>query len=139
MNCFLYKATTPIESAVAIFTTSQNVSDADGAVWNAALQVQLQKCCIEIERPVPHRGVAHRADQTTKGRTVTVSGEIRADSISGAAFWIELLRRLCDDESRLFDLEASEATTFNAKIVDPGMFSQSATGSTQAALACRTL
>ena len=41
----------------------------------------------------PHRNraaraisdVAYRADQTTKGRTVTISGEIRADSISGAA------------------------------------------------------
>jgi hypothetical protein len=84
------------------------------------LQAQIQKSRIEIERPVPYRDVAYRADQTTKGRTVTVSGEIRADSMSEVAFWIELLRRLCDDESRLFDLEDGETATFNAKIIDPG-------------------
>jgi len=84
------------------------------------LDVQIQKSRVEIERVIPYRFVAYRSDQTTKGRTVALSGEIRVDAISEAAFWIELLRRLCDDESRLFDLEDGETATFNAKMVDPG-------------------
>jgi len=83
------------------------------------LEAQLQTSRVEIERTVPYRPVAYRADQTTRGRSVRVSGEIRADSISEVAFWIELLRRLCDDESRLFDLEDGETATFNAKMIDP--------------------
>ena len=83
------------------------------------LQAQIQKSRVEIERTVPCRDVAYRSDQTTKGRTVTLSGEIRVVTISGAAFWIELLRRLADDVKRLFDLEDGETSAFNAKLVDP--------------------
>ena len=83
------------------------------------LDAEIQKSRIEIERPVPYRDIAYRADQTTKGRTVTVSGEIRADSMSEVAFWIELLRRLADDTERVFDLEDRETATFNAKMIDP--------------------
>lgn len=83
------------------------------------LDAQVQKTRVEIERAIPYRSVAYRADQTTKGRTVTVNGEIRTDSISEAAFWIELLRRLADDTERLFDLEDGETAAFNAKLVDP--------------------
>jgi len=83
------------------------------------LDAQLQKTRVEIERSIPGRSVAYRADQTTRGRTVTVSGEIRADSISEVAFWIELLRRLADDTKRLFDLEDGETGPFNAKLVNP--------------------
>ena len=84
------------------------------------LDAQIEKSRVEIERSVPGRGVAYRTDQTTRGRTVSVSGEIRADSISEVAFWIELLRRLADDTERLFDLEDGETGAFNAKLVDPG-------------------
>lgn len=69
------------------------------------LEAQLQTSRVDIERTVPYRHVAYRADQTTCGQTVKVSGEMRADSMNEVAFWIELLRRLCDDESRLFGLE----------------------------------
>jgi len=84
------------------------------------LAAQLQKSRVEIERSVPGRNIAYRADQTMRGRTVTVSGEIRVDSISEAAFWIELLRRLADDTKRLLDLEDGETEAFNAKLVDLG-------------------
>ena len=84
------------------------------------LDAQIQTSRVEIERTMPYRSVAYRADQTTKGRTVTISGEIRAYSMSEVAFWVELLRRLCDDESRLFDLEDGETAAFNAKMIDPG-------------------
>jgi len=83
------------------------------------LGAQMQTSRVEIERPVPYRAVAYRADQTTRGRTVAVSGEIRADSMSEVAFWVELLRRLADDTERLFDLEDGQTSTFNAKLVDP--------------------
>jgi hypothetical protein len=83
------------------------------------LDAEIRKSRIEIERTVPYRDVAYRSDQTTKGRTVTVSGEIRVTTISEAAFWIELLRRLADDTARLLDLEDDETPTFNAKLVSP--------------------
>lgn len=83
------------------------------------LQAQIQKSRVEIERTVPYRDVAYRSGQTTKGRTVTLSGEIRVATISGAAFWIELLRRLADNMNRLFDLEDGETSAFNAKLIDP--------------------
>ena len=83
------------------------------------LDAQMEKSRIEIERPIPGRCVAYRADQTTRGRAVRVSGEIRADSISEIAFWIELLRRLADDTERLFDLEDGGTEAFKAKLVDP--------------------
>ena len=83
------------------------------------LDAQIEKSRVEIERPIPGRCVAYRADQTTRGRAVRVSGEIRADSMSEVAFWIELLRRLADDTERLFDLEEGETAAFNAKLVDP--------------------
>lgn len=84
------------------------------------LDAQIQKSRVEIERSVPYRAVAYRADQTTRGQTVKVSGEIRADSMSEVAFWIELLRRLADDETRLLDFEDDTTSSFNAKMVDPG-------------------
>jgi hypothetical protein len=83
------------------------------------LQAQIQKSRVEIERTVPCRDVAYRSDQTTKGRTVTLSGEIRVATISEVAFWIEFLRRLADDTERLLDLENEETETFNGKLVDP--------------------
>jgi hypothetical protein len=83
------------------------------------LQALVQTSRVEIERPVPYRSVAYRADQTTLGRTVRVNGEIRCSTISEVGFWIELLRRLADDTVRLFDLEDGETSTFNAKLVDP--------------------
>ena len=83
------------------------------------LQAQIQTSRIEIERTVPYRDVAYRSDQTTKGRTLTLYGEIRVTTISEVAFWIELLRRLADDNERLVDLEDEETETFNAKLVDP--------------------
>jgi len=49
-----------------------------------------------------------------------LSSEIRTDSMSEVAFWIELLHRLADDTERLFDLEDRETAAFNAKLVDPG-------------------
>jgi hypothetical protein len=83
------------------------------------LQAQIQKSRIEGERAIPYRNVAYRRDQTTKGRTVTVNGEIRCTTISEVAFWIELLRRLADDTERVLDLEDGETEAFNAKLVDP--------------------
>jgi hypothetical protein len=83
------------------------------------LQAQLQKSRVEIERAVPSRNIAYRADQTTKGRTVTLNGEIRCATINEVAFWIEFLRRLADDTERLFDFEDGETEAFNAKLVSP--------------------
>jgi hypothetical protein len=83
------------------------------------LQALVQTGRVEIERTVPYRSVVYRADQTTLGRTVRVNGEIRCTTISEVTFWIELLRRLADDTTRLFDLEDGETSSFNAKLVDP--------------------
>jgi hypothetical protein len=83
------------------------------------LQAQLQKSRIEIERSIPGRNIAYHSDQTTKGRTVKISGEIRASSINEARFWIELLRRFADDTARSLDLEDGQTPAFNAKLVDP--------------------
>jgi hypothetical protein len=87
---------------------------------NSALEAQIEKSRVEIERAVPYRVVAYRADQTTQGRRVTISGEIRVPTIGEVAFWIELLRRLADDETRLLDFEDDTTSSFNAKMVDPG-------------------
>jgi len=83
------------------------------------LDAQIEKSRVETERSIPYRGVAYRADQTTRGRTLKVAGEIRATTISDIAFWVELFRRLADDTARLLDLEDGETDTFNAKLVDP--------------------
>jgi hypothetical protein len=83
------------------------------------LEAQIQKSRVEIERTIPHRDVAYRADQTTRGRTVRVSGEIRCATISDVAFMIELLRRLSDDTARILDLEDGTTSTMNAKLTDP--------------------
>jgi hypothetical protein len=82
-------------------------------------QAQLQTTRVEIERSIAGRNIAYRADQTTKGRTVKVTGQIRAGEINTARFWIELLRRLADDTERLLDLEDSQTSPFNAKLLDP--------------------
>lgn len=92
-----------------------------------ALVNQMQTSHIEIERNVPYRDVAYRADQTTKGRTIALSGEIRVASISEAAFWIELLRRLADDRERLFDREDGTTESFNTKLVSPSFTFDSST------------
>jgi hypothetical protein len=84
------------------------------------LNAQVQTTRVEIERAIPYRSVAYRADQTTNGRTVNVNGEIRATTISEALFSIELLRRLSDDTARLFDIEDGMTVAFNAKMIDPG-------------------
>jgi peptidoglycan/xylan/chitin deacetylase (PgdA/CDA1 family) len=83
------------------------------------LEAQIQTSRVEIERAIPYRDVAYRADQTTRGRTVRVNGEIRSATISGIAFTIELLRRLSDDTARILDLEDGTTSTFNAKLTDP--------------------
>jgi hypothetical protein len=82
-------------------------------------QGQIEIARLEIERSVPGRNIAYHSDETTKGRTVKVTGEIRAGDINTARFWIELLRRLADDTERLLDLEDGQTPTFNAKLVDP--------------------
>jgi hypothetical protein len=84
-----------------------------------ALEAQIEKSRVEIERSVPYSGVAYRTDQTTRGRSVKVASEIRATTIGEAALKIELLRRLADDTTRLLDLEDGETPAFNAKLVDP--------------------
>jgi hypothetical protein len=84
-----------------------------------AQQVQIEIARVEIERTVPCRNVAYHSDETTKGRTVKVTGDIRATDISTARFWIELLRRLSDDTERVLDLEDGHTPTFNAKLTDP--------------------
>ena len=63
--------------------------------------------------------MAYRADQTTRGRTVRVNGEIRCATISDVAFMIELLRRLSDDTARILDLEDGTTPMMNAKSTDP--------------------
>jgi hypothetical protein len=82
-------------------------------------QAQIEIARVEMERTVPGRNVAYHSDETTKGRTVKVAGEIRASTIGQARFWIELLRRLADDTERVLDLEDSQTPTFNAKLIDP--------------------
>jgi hypothetical protein len=84
-----------------------------------AQQAQIEIARFEIERSVPGRNVAYHADQTTKGRSVKIAGDIRASTISEARFWIDFLRRLADDTERLLDLEDGQTQTFNAKLVDP--------------------
>jgi hypothetical protein len=84
-----------------------------------AQQVQIEIARVEIERSMPGRNVAYHSDETTKGRTVKVAGDIRASAISQARFWIELLRRLADDIERVLDLEDGQTPTFNAKLTDP--------------------
>jgi hypothetical protein len=84
-----------------------------------AQQVQIEITRVEIERTVPSRNVAYHTDQTTRGRIVKITGDIRAGSISEARFWIELLRRLTDDTERVLDLEDGQTPTFNAKLTDP--------------------
>jgi hypothetical protein len=83
------------------------------------LEAQIQTSRVEIERAIPYRDVAYRADQTTRGRIVRVNGEIRSATINGIAFMIEFLRRLSDDTARILDLEDGETSTFNAKLTDP--------------------
>ncbi len=85
----------------------------------AALQGEIQTSRVEIERNVPYRAVAYRSDQTTRGRTFTLSGEIRCTTISDAAFRIELLRRLADGETRLLDIEDNGTPPFNAIMISP--------------------
>jgi hypothetical protein len=80
---------------------------------------QIEQSRLQIQRSVPDRNVAYHADQTTKARTVKLDGEIRASTITEALFSIELLRRLADDTTRLFDMEDGVTPTFNTKLVDP--------------------
>jgi hypothetical protein len=84
-----------------------------------AQQVQVEIARVKIERTVPGRNVSYHADETTKGRTVKITGEIRAGDISTTRTWIELLRRLADDTERVLDLEDGHTPTFNAKLTDP--------------------
>lgn len=97
------------------------------------LDAQIQKSRIEIERSVPSRGVAYRVDQATRGQTIKVSGEIRADTISEAAFGIEHLRRLADDTERLFDFEDGEPRPSTRNLWILRMSYALETGSTRAA------
>lgn len=83
------------------------------------LQAEIQTSRIEIERNVPYRTVAYRSDQTTHGRTFTLSGEIRCTTISEAALRIEFLRRLADDTTRVLDLEDGTTPAFNAIMISP--------------------
>ena len=82
-------------------------------------QGQIEVARVEIERTIPGRSISYHSDQTTRGRTVKVTGEIRAGDINTARFWIELLRRLADDAERILDLEDGQTPTFNAKLTDP--------------------
>jgi hypothetical protein len=83
------------------------------------LEAQVQTSRVEIERAIPYCDVAYRADQTTRGRTIRVNGEIRSPTINAVAFMIELLRRLSDDTARTLDLEDGTTSAFNAKLTDP--------------------
>jgi hypothetical protein len=83
------------------------------------LQAEIQASRVEIERNVPYRAVAYRSDQTTHGRTLTLSGEIRYTTISETALRIELLRRLADDTTRVLDLEDGTTPAFNAIMISP--------------------
>jgi hypothetical protein len=44
VNCFLCNATTPSESAVALLTASQRVSDAGEPAWTAEESPELMGC-----------------------------------------------------------------------------------------------
>jgi hypothetical protein len=82
-------------------------------------QIQIKIARVEIERSIAGRNVACHTDQTTRGRTVKIAGDVRASTISEARFWIELLRRQADDTERVLDLEDGQTPTFNAKLTDP--------------------
>lgn len=83
------------------------------------LNVQVQQARVEVEHFIPGRNVAYRRDQATLGRTLSVTGQIRESTISGAYTRIEQIRRMNDDVGRTFDLGDGETEAFTGKLVDP--------------------
>ncbi|MGA2789800.1 MAG: hypothetical protein ABSF00_03410 [Candidatus Bathyarchaeia archaeon] len=88
-------------------------------VFQHVLEVDFAANQVLLDTVVPARNVDHWTPSTAwnKGRTATVSGEIRATTIAWAANELAKLRRLRDGVTRLFDMQDG-VTTFNAKMGD---------------------
>ena len=83
------------------------------------LETQTTNARQEIERPVPYRTVAYRADQADLGRTIKLKGEIRATTIEAAHAAIEAIRALNNETDGSLQMEDGETPDVQAFLIDP--------------------
>jgi hypothetical protein len=83
------------------------------------LDVSPQSSYRNIEQAVPTRTVAYREPQTTLGRVITVSGEIRETEAGVVSATIQDIRDLNDGVARSLDLEDGDTAAFYAFLTDP--------------------
>jgi len=83
------------------------------------LEVQITSARQEIERPIPYRTVAYRADQADLGRTIKLKGEIRATTIEAAHAAIEAIRVLNSEDDATLEMEDGETPNVQAFLIDP--------------------
>jgi hypothetical protein len=89
-----------------------------GITFPHVLNIQITSAHEEIERPVPMRTIAYRANKAELGRTIKLDGEIRETNTDTVRVAIDVLRALVDGIERSLDLEDG-TTAFDALLTDP--------------------
>jgi hypothetical protein len=89
-----------------------------GLTFPHVLNIQITSAHAEIERSVPMRTIAYRANKAELGRTVKVDGEIRETNTDTVRVAIDALRAFVDGIERSLDLEDG-TTAFDALLTDP--------------------
>jgi hypothetical protein len=83
------------------------------------LETQTTNARQEIDRPIPYRTVAYRADQADLGKTIKLKGEIRAITIEAAHAAIEAIRALNNETDGSLDMEDGKTSPIQALLIDP--------------------